>query len=347
MPLPSGVLPPSLKDDVTALVSRAKLQELIPNSTVTFNDDQIIDLMSAELQSYVVPLVQSCRQEHFVTTRDYILPPVTGTVNVENWIEIPSEATGLTLRDVYVTDDKGNFANIPRLAPEQVASRAMMVWWGTVNPNTAFGVGGFYLQGNRLYLYPYSLANNRAMRLTFNKRPATLTKTANSAQIIAISGDTVTYGPTLNSWGMGEYIDFIQNDLPHDYVVDSQADQSLYSSPIPLRAVQVGSAAANTLTFAPGITASLKVGDWVADYNVSPFAQLIPIEASNVLVQATACRLLATLGTKDQVALAEARLAKMTKDLISLIAPRVQGKTQKVSIPSRLSNATSLTWRSV
>ena len=347
MGLPVNVMPPSLRDDVSSLVARVKLQELIPNSDVTFTDDQVVDLMDQELQSYIVPLVQGCRQEHFVVTKDIVLPPVTGQVNVTNWIELPDEATGLSLRDVYVTDNLGNFANIPRLSPEQVASRSMMVWWGTTNPNTSFGVGGFYLQGNRLYLYPYTLANGRPMRLTFNKRPAKLTKTTNCAQVTAISGDTITLGVTINNWTAGSYVDFVQNALPHDYVIDQSATQALYTSPVALRAVMVGARAGNTLTFDSGVTANLRVGDWVCDYAFAPFAQLIPIEASNVLVQAVATRLLEALGDREGQDMAVKKLMKMSKDLVSLITPRVQGKTQKVSIPSRLSNSSSLTWRSI
>jgi hypothetical protein len=346
MQLPANVLPPSLGDDVTSLVQRAKLQELIPSSDVTFTDDQVVALMDQELRSYVVPLVENCRQEHFVVTRDYVLPPVTGTVNVENYVEIPDEATGLSLRDVYVTDGQGNFANIPRLSPEQVASRSTTVWWGTTNANTTFGTGGFYLQGNRLYLFPYTLANNRPIRLTFNRKPARLTKTANAAQIIHIDNDTVTLGSTLSQWSTGQYVDFIQNKLPHDYVTDVHASQSLYSSAIPLTAVPIGSASGMSLTFEDGITDSLRVGDWVVSHGYSPFAQLIPLEATNVLVQAVATRMLEALGDREGQAAAQKKLEKMAHDTVTMISPRVQGKTQKVSIPSRLSSSSSLSWRS-
>lgn len=343
--LPAGVLPPSLRDDVSNLVSKVKLLELIPNSEVTFNDQQIIDTMDLELTNYLVPLIEQCREEHFVTTRDYVLPAVTSTSNVQNWIEIPDEATGLALRDVYITDDQGNFTNIPRLSPEQVAGRNLNVWWGTTTINSTYGSGGFFLQGNRLYIYPYSLSSNRNMRLTFQKRPAKLIKTTEAAQIIAISGNDVVIGVTTAVWPAQTYIDFIQNQLPHDYVIDQSANASLYSSPIPLRAVPIISNSGSVLTFADGITPNLKVGDWITPYGFSPFAQLVPLEASNVLIQATACRLLEALGDREGQKFAEAKLAQMGKDLVKLISPRVIGKTPKISIPSRLSTASSLGWR--
>jgi hypothetical protein len=343
--LPAGVIPPSLRDDVTNLVSRVKLLEMIPNSEVTFNDQTIVDTMDLELINYLVPLVEQCRQEHFVTTRDYVLPPVTSTSNVQNWIEIPDEATGLALRDVYVTDEQGNFTNIPRLSPEQVAARNLNVWWGSSSINSTYGSGGFYLQGNRLYIYPYSLASTRSMRLTFMKRPSKLVKTSEAAQIVSIVGNDVVIGTTTGLWPAQTYVDFIQNRLPHDFVIDKSANQSLYSSPIPLRAVPIVASSGSVLTFDDGITANLSVGDWIAPYGFSPFAQLVPLEATNVLVQATATRLLEALGDREGQKFAEAKLAEMGKALVKLISPRVVGKTQKVSIPSRLSTASSLGWR--
>lgn len=340
MPLPTNVVPPSLGDDVSALISRVKLQELIPNSDVTFTDSQILELMNQELISTIVPLVNQARQEYFVVTKDYQLPVIGTTPEVVNWIELPSEASGLTLRDVYVIDEQGNFANVPRLSPEQVAALNPGVWWGTTNVNIT-GMSGFYIQGNRLFLYPYSIANGRGMRFTFNRRPARLCLTTAAAQIIAIAGDTVTYGTTLNSWAGSDWVSFTQNELPHDWATDWSAPHLLYTSAVPLDCVQVGSASANTLTFASGVTANLKVGDWVSDYSYSPFAQLIPLEASNLLVQSTCLRLLKALGADEKsMRAAGESVARMAKDLVTTITPRVQGKTQAITIPSRLSNTT-------
>ena len=346
MPLPTGILPPSLGDDTTSLVVRGQLQEMVPTSDVTFSQQQIIDLMNQELISYIVPLVQEARQEYFIVTRDYVLPPVTSVQNVINWIELPDEATGLGLRDVYVTDNLGNFSNIPRLQPEQIAALNPGIWWGTANTNMT-GLSGFYLQGNRLYIYPYSIANNRPIRLTFQRRPARMVATEQCAQIVSIVGDTITVGPTIGAWAANTYVGFVRNQLPHDWVTNQAATQSLYSSPVPLDAVPVGSASGSTYTFATGITSSLSVGDWMCSYATAPFAQLIPLEASNLLVQATAARLLEALGDREGQASAEQRQAAMARDMMKLIQRRVIGKTQKVSIPSNLSVATNISWRSI
>lgn len=344
MPLPANILPPPSGDDVTSLIQRAKLQEMVPNSDVTFSDSDIIVLMNQELMSTIVPLVQSAREEYMVVTRDYQFPAVTGTVNVQNFLEIPDEATGLRLRDVYVIDSQGNFGNLPRLSPEQVASNNPGFWG---NLGTSYnGYGGFYLQGNRLYLYPYSIASNQAMRLTFTRRPASLISTSGAAQIQAIVGDSVVVGPTVGQFIPGQYVAFIKNAVPHDYVTDLSATQSLYSSPVGLDAVPITTVSGSTLTFDPAVVASLNVGDWMTPYGTSPFAQFIPQEASNCLVQITAVRLLEALGDRDGQNMAIQKYTKMAKDLLDLITPRVDGKAKKVTNPNSLFRATRLgNWR--
>jgi hypothetical protein len=281
----------------------------------------------------------SAREEYMVVTRDYVLPSqVPGQVeSVVNFLEIPEEASGLRLRDVYVTDNQGNFTNLPRLSPEQVASFTNMTWYGP-NANTwaGFGYGGFYIQGNRLYLYPYMIAADRAVRITFERRPAQLCLTASAAQIVNITGNDVTVGSTVGSWVAGQYVDFVKNYTPHDYVTDTAAPFQLYTSAIPLQAVLVLANSGSTYTFDPSVIQSLSVGDWMCSYGSAPFAQFIPSEAANCLVQITACRLLEALGDREGQALAEKKYARMAKDLLKMITPRVEGKSQKITNPNSL-----------
>lgn len=338
--LPAFVLPPPSGDDTTTLLKRAKLQEMIPSSDVTFSDNDLLELMNQELTSTVVPLVQSAREEYMVVTRDYTLPaiPPGQTTNVTAWIEIPEEATGLRLRDVYVTDSVGNFINLPRLNPEQVASYATMPTTAVGNGNIAWtgGYGGFYIQGNRLMLYPYWSANQRNMRITYARRPAKMCLTTEAAQIVAIAGNNVTLGATTSGWSAGSYVDFVRNATPHDYVSDLSATQALYTSPIPLQAVPVISNSGNTLEFDPSIVQSLNVGDWVANNGYAPFAQFIPSEASALLVQLVGLRALEALGDREGQEMAIQKYKKMAHDLLNLISPRVEGKSKKVSNPNSL-----------
>jgi hypothetical protein len=339
--LPLNVLPPPSGDDVTSLIRRAKLQEMVPNSDVTFQDADIMELMGQELHSTIVPLVARVREEYMVVTRDYLLPTQTAgqTSNVQNWLEIPEDATGLRLRDVYVTDNVGNFTNLPRLNPEQVAAFTNMSWYGpSMNTWAGTGFGGFYVMGNRLYLYPYVMASNRAVRLLFERRPAKLCLTGDAAQIVSIVGSDVTVGSTVKTFPAGSYVDFVQNSTPHDYVADLSATQALYTSPIPLQAVQVLAASGLTYTFDPAVVASLKVGDWLCTNGYAPFAQFIPSEASAVLVQATSVRLLEALGDREGQKFAMEKYNAMAKALVDLITPRVIGKTRKVSNPNSLAS---------
>ena len=346
--LPSNVLPPPAGDDVTTLLKRAKLQEMIPSSDVTFSDADLLELMNQELLSSVVPLIITAREEYMVVTRDYTLPAINAgqITNVQNWITIPAEATGLRLRDVYMLDSIGNFVNLPRLNPEQIASYTTIAFMGTSGIGWTGGYGGFYLQGNRLYIYPYWSANVRSIRITYERRPAKLNLTSDSAQIYSIVGDTITVGPSSGIWTPGSYVDFVQNDTPHDYVTDVTATQALYTSPIPLQAVQIQDVSGSSYTFQYGVTDSLKVGDWMCNYGYAPFAQFLPPEASPLLVQLTSLRALEALGDREGQQMALEKYKKMAHDLTNLISPRVEGKSKKVSNPNSMArNARAFTMR--
>jgi hypothetical protein len=340
MGLPTYVLPPPSGDDTTTLLRLARLQEMIPSSDVTFSDTDLLALMNQELISTVVPLVIKSREEYMVVSKDYNLPAVRAgqVTNVENWIDLPEEATGLRLRDVYMLDSIGQFVNLPRLNPEQVASYSSMplVSGGTNNVAWTGGYGGFYLMGSRLMIFPYWSASNRAIRLTFARRPARMCATTDAAQIVAISGTNVTVGATTAQWGAGSYVDFIRNATPHDYVSDLSATQALYTSAVPLQAQLVLTQSGSTYTFSATTVASLKVGDWIASNGYAPFAQFIPMEATPLLVQLTGLRALEALGDKEGQQMAIEKYKKMAMDLVDLISPRVEGKAKKVSNPNSL-----------
>jgi hypothetical protein len=341
MPLPSTSLPPPSGDDVTSLIKRAKLQEMVPNSDVTFSDADIMLLMEQELMSTIVPLVTSVREEYMVVSKDYLLPAQTAgqVANVTNWLEIPEEATGLRLRDVYVTDNNGNFTNLPRLNPEQVAAFTNMSWYGpSMNTWAGTGYGGFYMMGNRLYIYPYVMAGDRKVRLLFERRPAKLCLTAAAAQVINVTGQDITVGSTTTSWFSGQFVDFIKNATPHDYASDLSATQALYTSPVPLQACEILNDSGSTYTFSVDVAGSVSVGDWMATYGYAPFAQFIPSEAANALVQATSTRLLEALGDREGQALAEKKYERLAHDLLKLISPRVIGKSRKVTNPNSLAS---------
>jgi hypothetical protein len=277
-----------------------------------------------------------------VVTKDYDLPTVSGQpVNVKNWIDIPSEATGLRLRDVYVTDSNGNFSNIPRLNPEQVASYNNIGWNNAVN-SWAGGYAGFYVQGTQLMIYPWQAASGQHVRLTFAQAPARLCVTTDAAQIIAIIGNNVTLGGTTAVWTTNTYLDAIKNDVPHNYVTDLSATQSLYSSPVPLSAIKPTAVAGSVLTFDPAVIASLSVGDWLAPYAFSPFVQFIPYEFVPVLVQLTAMRCLEAAGDRAGQAAATDKYKQIEADAINMISPRVIGKTRKVTNPNPLSRNTRM-----
>jgi hypothetical protein len=325
--------------DTLTLVQRVKRFESIPSSETTFTDTDIVDLMDQEYKSTIVPMIQNLREEHFVITRDIQFPTVNAgqTTNAGNSFQIPNEATGLRLRDMYVLDQQGNFTNIPRLSPELIGSMGNFSWNGVVA-----GTYGFYLQGNTVQIFPYTIMSGRKGRITYHVRPADLCLTTDAAPIISVVGTLVTVGSTSAIWQAGTVVDAIQGVYPYEYVVDTRTDVPLYASATPLQNVTLVTASGNSFTVDSTIAAILKPGMWLAPTGYSPFPQYIAVDVVPCLVQATAVRCLEAMGDRAGQQLASAKLKQMMEDATRLMTPRVEGKNKKIMNPNSIARSTRM-----
>jgi hypothetical protein len=295
--------------------------------------------MDQELKSLIIPMIQDLREEHFVITKDIQFPVVNAAsfVNAGNSFQIPSEATGLRLRDIYVLDTAGNFSNIPRLSPEQVGGMGNFSWNGVVA-----GTYGFYLQGNTVQIFPYTIMSGRTGRITYHIRPADLCLTTSAAQVLTVAGSLVSVGATSVVYTPGMQLDAIQNIQPYEYVVDTRQNVPLYASSTPLQNITVGAVSGNSFVIDPTIAALLNPGDWLAPTGFSPFPQYIPIDVVPCLVQATAVRCLEALGDRAGQQMATAKLGQMLKAAELLLTPRVEGKPKKVINPNSIARSSRM-----
>src|SRR5579864_8337811 len=165
-------------DTVDYLIQQVKNRETIPDSGVAYSDDVILDFLNQSLHGFIVPAVMAVLEEHFVITHDIqfgTLPTNAGAynppVNVNNSATLPPDTAGMRLRDVYIIGSDGSFYNLPRLTPTQAAAQSYGSPWGPLLPpmnNTQF-VGGFYMQGNTIQVFPYGLASNKILRITYQQ----------------------------------------------------------------------------------------------------------------------------------------------------------------------------------
>ena len=325
--------------DTQTLIARVQRFESIPSSGTTFNDSDIVDMMDQEFKSMIIPMIQDLREEHFVVTQDISFPTVNpdSLVNAGNSFQIPSEATGLRLRDIYVLDNTGNFCNIPRLSPEQIGGMGNFSWNGVVA-----GTYGFYLQGNTCMIFPYTIMSGRTIRVTYHIRPADLTLTSNCAQIINVEGSVVTFGATSATWVPGTLLDVIQGVAPYEYVIDTTKNIALYASSHPLQNVVVLAVSGNSIIVDNSIAPLFKPGQWLSPTGFSCFPQYIPLDVVPCLCQATAVRCLEAMGDRPGQQMATAKLDQMLKAAELLMTPRVEGKPKKVINPNSIARSTRM-----
>lgn len=322
---------------ITGLIKLVKNRETIPDSGVAYSDDVLMEFLDQSLKGFIVPAMEAAMEEYFVVTMDTQMASQEGLnqngipVNVDNVITIPSESTGMRLRDVYLVGTNGIPYNLPRLTPTQAAGMGYgsANWSGSYN-NQLQSVGGFFLQGNQLQIFPYGLANNKIIRITYQRAPADLCLAIDAGQVIAKTGDVVTLDKILPWYSGITHVNAISNQLPHDYVKDARVPTAVYTSYAPLSDMLAVTVSANIVTLPSGAGANIQLGDWICPAGSSVFAQNIPKELLPALVQKAAEMVLESAGDREGQSVANKTFISMMQMGIMQITPRVIGKPIKI-----------------
>lgn len=326
-----------MADTTAQLIARVKNKQTIPDSGAAYSDEVLLEFLDQSLKGFIVPAVESTLEEHFVVTLDTTMPIQpnysAGSIptNVGNTITIPGESTGLRLRDVYLVGNDGSFYNLPRLTPSQAASQNFgNVNWSMGFNNQTNAVGGFYLQGNELQIFPYGLASNKTVRITYQRAPLDLCQTSVAGQIIGKVGDVCTLDKVLG-WVPGiDRVNVISGDEPHEFVKDATIATPVYTSYAPLNNVLLAGSVGNIITLPTGTSANVQIGDWVCPRNYSVFAQNIPKELLPALVQKASEMVLEAAGDREGQQTANKTYISMMQMCLLQIAPRVIGKQIKI-----------------
>lgn len=292
---------------VRQTLTSVKTRSMNANNQNLFTDADMVRVASEELQTILIPFLESVKGEYWVKYQD--VPFISGTT----LYTLPQRATGTKLRDVCLVDGQGNEVLLNRINLEDMKSS-----WAYAPYQF-----GFYPQDNQIKLILGNLVgsgNYAAVRMRYFRRPNTLCPTDQAGQVLNINTITkevtLTYAPT--TWTTATLFDAINSMPPFQ----SRGDDMVITN-----------IAGFVLTFST-LPAGLSVGDWVSEANFSPIPQ-IPVEAHRLLEILTAARLLQYSGDPSfQVFQAEAEQAK--RDLITVISPRVDGSPQKIPIRNRL-----------
>lgn len=302
--------------DVEQLIETIKRACSVPTSQLTYTDADWAKMANDQLQTVVVPLVRSTREDYFVTFED-VLTPADGK------IPFPANAQGSTLRNVtYISQENPLvLINLPRIDLDVVAGVGFYNFWT---------LAGFYIQGNDIVLYPNtSVPTNTPLRLYFHRRTLVLAAPEQYGQVQSVDPDTNTV-----------VLDFIPSDWEVGTSLNSVGSQPNFLITNEATEITAVSSPSVILTSVEGI----EVGDYLSGEGYSAIPQ-IPIEAMNYLAQNVATVALAGLGDNEGARVSNEIADKLKQALLVMISNRVDGSPKKVINPNGGLRVSSGTWR--
>lgn len=289
------------------LISAVKRRAAIPTSQTTFTNTDLLELGDEEIRSKLLPLIMKNMEEFYVRTSDQNI-----TADQANYL-IPSRAIASTLRDVQVVSSSDTQVRTPleRLSPDQLSG-------SMADGSGAFTRGGFYLEGNKVVLYPTPASTANYLRLSYYCRPNALVETTHCAQISSINTATrqitVTALPTEETFSTSTALDFVKAQPGFECSAIDQTPTDVTGT---------------TFTFSASLPSDLAVGDYLCLAGESCVVQ-VPVELQPLLYQYVTVRVLASQGDAQALTAAIEELKVLEKNAEIMIAPRVDGRSKRV-----------------
>lgn len=279
------------------LIAQVKRRAMIPSSSNTLATADFLSFINDEMDTYMVPLVMSVKEEFYVTYAD------TSCTSSTTSVAIPERAIGGKLRNVLWSSDGGIvFYPLERIEAPDVYRYS----------TTGSAPQGYYFEGNRVILKPFA---SGTLRLQYFIHPSRCVALADASVVSSTTSTTVVVASVGTNFGTAAAnYDFIKGTGPG----------------WECRAIdQSGTRSSTTLTFSGGVTTALVATDYVALANETPVPQL-PRELHPLLAQRVAVRALYALGFTDQARAAEAECDRLRREAIGLLTPRSEGSARYV-----------------
>ncbi len=298
----------------TDLLKSIKLGCMVPVNQIALSDEDILFLASEELELGVIANIIKTREEYYVYVEQQ-------AKNNTGRYPIPSRATGMRLRSVFLKDQNDNPYRCSLISVDQVPLLQNYYTNGVYDPmyyiendtvvflnHTAQTISAAYVE---LHFY---LAPNE---LVLPEECLTITSIDTATGIIEVDERQIPSG-----FQSGVEIDFIQAK-PSNIIKDYDLEVVSVSSNSPVSSQKF-------ITLAPAdLPADLAVGDFIALAGQSPVPQLTA-NLRPLLAQATICRILESQGDNNNIEVAQAKLKQMTKDSMALLQDRTEGNPKKI-----------------
>lgn len=280
---------------VDALIEDVKRRASVPTSQNLFLDQDFVDFLDEELQSYIVPFVLSVREDYLVHHKDYDVS------DGETHFELPDDAVGKRAKSVaLILGDEE--VEIPRLNISDLPNTLSMP-----SPN------GYYVKGDDIVLKG-SFDRLDGLRIYYYKRPNKLVLPSDAGRVISVNvpANEITLDNLPASWDVNTRFDIIKGKPSFR----TRTENIAYVNK-----------SGFTLEFAD--VSMVEVGDYVAEHNHSPVAQ-VPWELHKLLSQAVAVKCLEALGDAQGLQGAVGKLSFLEDKAKSLITSRVDSHAKVI-----------------
>lgn len=285
----------------TALLAAIKRQGMLPDTTGTLGSTDFLAIATEQIQSYMMELLLSVREEYNVTSSDVAV--VSGT----DTYPIPARAIGGKLSDVkFASTGSTIYSPLTRVDPHARDTFRQ-------NGDSSWG---YMFEGNNLVLLP-SPTSAGTLRLTYFLRPSALVLPAATATISSINaGRTViTTSATIpTTFLTSSTFDVVDNSPGFTTLVTDNAAS--------------GTVSGTTITLGTALPTTVSAGDYVCLAGESPVPQ-IPVELHSLLAQRVVVKCLEALGDKN-VSIAKAMCDESRRMAVTLLSPRAENSPRVI-----------------
>lgn len=298
----------------TKLLATVRLLPLMPAVQGLFTDDNLLTILTFEMASKIVPMMDNQSEEYGVYIED--IPYTTANTTYP----IPSiRATASKLRSLSFLDSNNNEIRIPRLRPEDIMSNVNSTGLA-INP----ALWGFYLQNNSIVLYLGSATGSsssfKALRIRYIRQPNELIAVSEAAQVSNIAGNVITVTNVPSTYSTTVVYDFIMGTPGFDSLLDDATCTDITGL---------------TMTFTE-VPDGLKKGDWICLSSQAPVAQIPYFPGYDLLLQLGAAKCLEIHGDTQGFNIAMSQASDMKTYFISVLTPRVDGNVIRLTTPNAL-----------
>ncbi len=291
--------------DCDELLGKLKVRAQLPVSAGTWTNARLLEAMSDEAETWLMPLLIRAKGEFLVKTQDI------ACVAAQADYRFNSRAAGI--REVSRLLATGQVVPLEEMGPAQLTSMGAI--------QNVQGTPQYYtFKEGVITLYPVpGTGTTDSLRVKYHYRLNRMAVAADTTTISAIVGNTLTVGAVPSAMGSGANVkmDFIRATPIFDVIAFDQVPNSF-------------SVSATSLVFAAGVPTDLAVGDRVALARYTPFPNMPPelhicaaLRAGSAAVASKGDKSLATSLMKE----AEGKELSL---LSGILEPRSKGNSHRL-----------------